>query len=138
MSMIEVLVAIVILAIGLLGLAGLQLRAMATNQGALYRAQATLLADEIVERMRGNLNAAQTYGLTIDAAAPTGSEVRDRDLADWRLRLQNTLPDGVGAVTINTGTEQATVLIQWNDSRAARGNAIGTHTLVARIWNDNR
>ena len=54
-TLIEVMVALVILAVGLLGMASLMNRSQQSNESAYSRSQATLLAYEIVERMRANL-----------------------------------------------------------------------------------
>jgi type IV pilus assembly protein PilV len=56
-SMIEILVTIVVLSIGLLGMAALQLTGMRSTNSATYRTQATLLANDIAERMRANITA---------------------------------------------------------------------------------
>ncbi|MFK5893788.1 MAG: type IV pilus modification protein PilV [Pseudomonadota bacterium] len=53
-TLIEVLVTVVILAIGLLGVANMQILGLTYNQNAYYRSQATQLADGIVEKMRMN------------------------------------------------------------------------------------
>lgn len=77
----------------------------------------------MIERMRANASRADAYALALGDAAPACSSVAACDLRDWRLRLQS-LPAGTGAVTVN-GT-QATVLVQWDDSRGAgalRGTA---------------
>ena len=68
-SMIELLVALVIFAFGMLGLAGLQTRTMEFSQSSLYRSQATALTDDVLDRMRADrANAAN--GLW-DTATPT-------------------------------------------------------------------
>ena len=53
-TLIEVLVAMLVLSIGLLGLAGMQMTALKSNQSAYYRSQATVLAYDIIDRMRAN------------------------------------------------------------------------------------
>ncbi|NOS87695.1 MAG: type IV pilus modification protein PilV [Methylococcaceae bacterium] len=53
-TLIEVLVAMVVLSIGLLGLAGLQATSLKSNQSAYHRSQATQLAYEMADRMRAN------------------------------------------------------------------------------------
>src|SRR5690606_7893202 len=54
-TLIEVMVALVILAVGLLGMASLMTRSQQSNESAYSRSQATLLAYDIIERMRANL-----------------------------------------------------------------------------------
>jgi len=66
--MIEVLVALVVLSVGLLGLAGMQLTGLRYNQGAYSRSQATLMAYDIIDRMPANSDglAAGAYDTAID------------------------------------------------------------------------
>ncbi|MBL1278391.1 MAG: type IV pilus modification protein PilV [Ectothiorhodospiraceae bacterium] len=54
-TLIEVLVTVVVVSIGLLGLAGLQINGLRANMSSEARSKATLLASDIVERMRANL-----------------------------------------------------------------------------------
>lgn len=58
-SMIEVLVSLFVLAVGLLGVAALQLSSITNNQEGYFRSQATALADDLVARMRGNRGIAE-------------------------------------------------------------------------------
>ena len=62
-TLLEVMIAIVIMAIGLLGLAGLQTAGISTNSNAERRTQATIIANDFIERMRANLTSvsAGTY-----------------------------------------------------------------------------
>jgi type IV pilus assembly protein PilV len=53
-TLIEVLVTIVVVSIGLLGLAGLQINGLRANVSSEARSKATLLANDIIERMRAN------------------------------------------------------------------------------------
>lgn len=70
LTMIEVLVALVILSVGVLGVAGLQGIAKRANHQALQRTLATHLADEIIERIRANPSSAASYHT--GTAAPLG------------------------------------------------------------------
>jgi type IV pilus assembly protein PilV len=122
-SLIEVLVAIVVLSIGLLGLAGLQASGMRVGQSSIHRGQAAQLAYDMVDRIRVNADNADDYVHALSdaipscSAAPSSSaEVATCDLRDWRLRLQS-LPGGKGAVAID-GNE-VTVVVQWDDTRGA-------------------
>ncbi|GIL03692.1 MAG: type IV pilus modification protein PilV [Burkholderiaceae bacterium] len=134
LSLLEVLVAIVILSLGLLGMAGLQAASLRTSQGSFYRAQAAQYADDMAERMRANLGQARNYGLALADAAPTGTSVRDRDLADWLAKLRN-LPAGDGAVAIDLANNLVTITVQWDDTRAG-GPANANYTVVTRLWNN--
>jgi type IV pilus assembly protein PilV len=61
-SMVEVLVSVLVLSIGLLGLAGLQASSLRNSQSAYFRSQATEMAYDIADRMRANLAGASTAG----------------------------------------------------------------------------
>jgi len=72
-SLIEVLVTIVILAIGLLGLAGLQSRLQASEMEAYQRAQALVLLDDMASRIAANRANAASYALAAPTTAPLGA-----------------------------------------------------------------
>jgi type IV pilus assembly protein PilV len=134
LSMIEVLVAVVIISLGLLGMAGLQASGMRTSQSAFYRAQAAQFTNDMAERMRANLGDARNYTLALTATAPTGTSVRERDRADWLARLA-TLPAGDGSIAVDLANNTVTIAVQWDDTRAG-GAANANYTLVTRLWNN--
>ena len=76
LSMIELLVAVLVLAIGVLGITALQMVSLQNNRGALYRAEAVQLAYDMMDRIRANPEGAVPGGaydgLAIDAAPPAG------------------------------------------------------------------
>lgn len=115
-SMIEVLVTVLILAIGLLGLAGLQSTALRSNHSAYLRSQATVLAYDITDRMRANRTAALNGGYDVGLGAPTGSGMPAEDLVAWKNNLLEMLPAGDGTVTRAAGG-RFTITVQWDDSR---------------------
>lgn len=116
-TLLEVLISIIVLAIGLLGLAGLQLTSLKAADSAYARSQATVLANDILDRMRSNRDAAidGSYNIAV-GDTPTGGSVADVDLAEWKTMLGGTLTEGDGSVAVNAGV--ATVTVQWNDVRA--------------------
>ncbi len=118
-SMLELLIAVIIVSVGLLGIASMQAIGLRNNHSAYMRSQATILAYDIVDRMRANYEAAvaEQYNIAMDDDAPTcGTAVPACDLNSWLTRLGNTLPNGDGSVTVsNVGT--TTVIVQWTDDR---------------------
>lgn len=122
-SMVEVLVSLLVLSLGLLGLAALQSNGMKATHSAYLRSQAALYAHDILDRMRANREAARAgdYNLSLNDPAPvcnpTAYDLEDCDRAQWRADL-SSLPDGKGAVTYDPATQLATVKVQWNDERA--------------------
>lgn len=121
-SLIEALVAMVVLSLGLLGLAGLQLNAMKTAQGAHLRAQAAEHAYDIIDRMRADRDNARSgkYKLAMTASAPNGDTLAAKELSSWLALVSSTLPEGDAAIVM-PDTQTVTITIQWNDSRSGGG-----------------
>jgi type IV pilus assembly protein PilV len=123
-SLIEVLVALVVLSVGLLGLAALQSTATQFNASAYTRSQATLLAYDIADRIRANRQAALggAYTSPYPGTAPTCADVpagtvAQQDLIAWRRALACSLPSGTGEVAFNAGTQVLTIRVRWDESR---------------------
>jgi len=124
-TLIEVLIAVLVLAIGLLGLAGLQASALRVNHDAQLRSQATLLAYDMADRMRTNrelaLSAANPYDTAYVAAGcvqgfvPTGATIALQDLEEWRNQLACYLPRGEGEVIRDLVDDVFTINVRWNE-----------------------
>ncbi len=116
-SLIEVLVAVLITVVGVLGAATLQMNSVKFNHIANTRSHATMLAYDIIDRMRANradaLNGAYTIALSDDA--PGGTSFAESDLREWLNEVNSRLPGGDASVEINGAT--VTVLVQWDESR---------------------
>jgi type IV pilus assembly protein PilV len=121
-TLLEVLVALIVLSIGLLGLAGLQTVSLQFSTSAYYRTQATSLAYALVDRMRSGRQAAlnDAYNSAFPAPAPAcdpnapAGGTPAQDLAAWRNALACELPLGNGQVVRN-GNRFA-ITVQWDDS----------------------
>lgn len=127
-TLIEVLVAIVVLSIGLLGLAGLQATSVQSNYGAFYRSQATILAADITDRMRANRKAAQAGDYNLNALTDTYTATtsrKDKDLNEWIAQVAK-LPGGKARIERNNATGIVTITINWDDSRGSIKKADGT------------
>lgn len=130
-TLIESLVALLIMSVGLLGVAALQLASLQANHGAFQRTQATFLAQDIVDRMRANRDAAVAGQYDIefgDAPPTTPATTAEIDLAAWRNRLVATLPAGAagtlesqpsGEIATDPATDTITVRIRWDDTKGA-------------------
>ena len=139
-TLIEVLVAVVVVSVGLVGLAALQTISMKNNHSAYLRTQATFLAYDMIDRMRANLLATQAGSYVVAlGTAPSGttncqssicaaSDLATFDINEWKCSLgawdtQSTcsttlsmggmLPAGDGSVT-RAGNIH-TVSVRWND-----------------------
>lgn len=134
-TLIEILVAIVVLSIGLLGLAGLQAYGLQANHGAYMRSQASILAYDIIDAMRANRAAARggEYDIAL-AATPSGTTISKKDLIAWKAGVAAILPSGDGAIARATGTQpdRVTVTVQWNDSRAG-GSATQQFAMTTQL-----
>lgn len=120
-TLLEVLVAMLILSIGLLGLAGLMASSLRNNHSAYYRSQATWLAYDVIDRMRTNRPNAAAYVVGIGAGSGAGG-MAGTDITDWKAMIANTLPEGDGSVAVVAAGEArtVTVTIQWNDERGTQ------------------
>ena len=97
-GLIEVLVAVLVLAIGLLGIAAMQTTALRNNQSALERSQAVIQSYAILDAMRANREQAQAGAYNLGAltcAVPTvAGTLAQNDLIAWMQSVQATLgPD---------------------------------------------
>lgn len=113
----EILVALVIISVGLLGVAGLHSMSLRNNFDALIRSHASALADEIADRMRTNRTRALAgdYNITIDATR-TGTTLADTDLISWKTRLAAQLPNGKGSIALAVAPSRlVTITIQWGE-----------------------
>lgn len=133
-TLLEVLVAILVLSIGLLGLAGLMASSLRNNHSAYYRSQATWLAYDVIDRMRTNRPNAADYGVAIGAASAAGG-LAGADIAGWKAEIAETLPGGDASVVVVTAGEARTVTvdIQWNDARGTSGDAAQTFRVVSQL-----
>lgn len=119
-SMIEVLVAIMILSVGLLGLAGLQSAGLTHNQSANSRSTASMLAYGLLDSMRANKVVAEqgAYDIGLGATSSVGSTMTSQDVGNWLNELAMSLPAGTGSV-VTDASGRVTITIQWDDSRGA-------------------
>lgn len=131
-TLLEVLIATVVISIGLLGLAGLQVKSVQNNYNAYIRSQASLLASDLAERMRAapqqtndyltnnfpnlsefdDLNCATVNNLDLDTAG--------KDLLQWRRSVFCLLPEGNVRVTRSAlNNNIINIDIRWNDPRSS-------------------
>jgi type IV pilus assembly protein PilV len=123
-TLLEIMISVFVLAVGLLGLANLQMLSLKNNHSAQYRTSATVNAYDIMDRMR--LNRAADYTIAM-AATPSGSTLKDTDLIAWKTVLSNDLPAGDGSVIFNG--DIVTVAVQWDDSRGSDGSETQSFTV---------
>lgn len=106
--MMEVLVSIVIITVGLLGIAGLQALSLRSTAGAGLRTVATQLAYDMTDRMRANsegvgvgaydVNASPLSIASCYSSTCTFQQMAQQDLQTWLTRVQTMLPDGQAVI----------------------------------------
>jgi len=127
-TLLEVLIAVVVFAIGLLGIAGLQVAGMRFTHGSQLRAVATMQAENMADRMRANAAGVRDGHYNITGAMPTSfsvdcsaAECTPEDLARYDLVLWNSgasgKPDESNAKTLPGGKG-----VVCNDSTPDDGN----------------
>lgn len=143
-TLVELMVAVLVLAIGLLGLAGLQVWGLANNHNAYLRTQATLLAQDMADRMRQSQGFNPKLSLDpvenqkknqeqnqANLAAYLGNETNDDcatksctsaqmagyNLAQWKAALTAHLPGGTGTITQVAGPPIIyNITISWTET----------------------
>lgn len=150
-TLMEVLVALAVLSIGLLGMAGMQLFSLKSSNDAYMRTQATLFAYELIDKMRANREEALTgaYDSALNAIPGpvpncqsgncTTTQLANYELAEWKcglgvyagnascaapLNMTSILPNGDG--TVQRTNNVFTVTVSWNQ----RGNATPENVMV--------
>lgn len=127
-GLIEVLIAVLILSIGLLGIALVQTRALSNNNSSMARSMAIVASYAILDAMRADRTSALggAYNGTVAAnACPQAGTLAQQQLRSWCSQLGATL----GAVSTTTGvvncaaSGDCTVTIQFDDSRVGAGGS---------------
>lgn len=113
-SLIEIMVALVVLSIGLLGLARMQLTGLRYANSAAQRFEAVSSAHEILERMRVNRASALSgaYNVAVGSASAASGRARS-DVDEWKTVLATALPAGDGSVLVDGRI--ATITVQWSE-----------------------
>jgi type IV pilus assembly protein PilV len=133
MTLIEVLVAVLILAIGLLGAAAIQLNALRFIESSRMATQASFIAYDMLDRIRANASADYSRGRAErSTSSAAGASVRDQDLHDFEANILAFAGESAkGSVAISAN--EATVTISWDDNRASTPFERETFTLSSRI-----
>lgn len=136
-GLIEILISVLVLSIGLLGVASVQTRALATNNGAAARSMAVVASYDILEAMRADITAARSgnYNTTVAANdCPSVGTLMETQISNWCNQLATTL--GADASTTgqincdSAGVGDCTVTINYDDSRI--GDGIDAQSVVTK------
>ena len=138
-ALIEVLVAVLILGVGLLGMAAMQVQSSQMTNGAEQRTQAVLLTADLMDRIRANRASRADYdGIDVDpddTACATdftpnaAASVSANDIAEWSNLVVCLLPEGSAAVTVNNATGEVTVTVDWV-KQDPDGAAVNLRTVI--------
>lgn len=132
-ALIESLIAMLVMALGILGIVGVQMRALTDTQAGVRRAQAIRLIEDLGERLQSNPDALNnlTAYTTSPATAPdcaaaacTPAQIATFDAWQWHRNVAAALPAGTATVFIpQGGARQLGVMVGWSENRF---NARGT------------
>lgn len=147
-SLVEALVALLVLSIGMLGIAALYVESLRSGRSALLRTQAVMLAADMADRIRVNPTVPTNYVKAVDdtgtltaacdpgGAGCTNTQMAANDIARWRQLVddradnpasgQLALPNGRGTIAVNgvaPGPAVYTITVRWTE---AGQNADGT------------
>jgi type IV pilus assembly protein PilV len=148
-SLIEVLIALVVLAIGLLGLATLQMTSLQFNSDAYLRSQATVMAYDIMDRMRTNMTGVVAGNYTVATESDANAKVSSYsscsgsscgctgtttcsvanmalyDLGTWYDRMDKTLPGSSSkrATIEDLGNREFRITIKWDERDLQKNQA---------------
>jgi type IV pilus assembly protein PilV len=151
-TLLEVLIALLVFSLGLLGMAGLLVVSVKTNHSAYLRTQASFLAQSMADRMRANVPRVWTGDY--DGSYPTGdtdpcpvgsatscsrADIATRDKAQWSTQLQDQLPNATATIactpdgTVSVTAAEAAggapytglcmIQLQWSESSLDRDAA---------------
>jgi len=139
-SLIEAMVSLLVVSVGMIGIASLYGQGLGAGRTALYRTQAVNLASDMADRIRVNRQGGANYG---GAAAnnncdPPGGvnctppQMAAHDLFVWGNQVAQLLPGGVGAVQFAATTPPTfTIQVTWQEV----GLGAITHQIAIRVPN---
>lgn len=149
-TLLEILVAMIVMAIGLLGLASLQAVSLTRNNDSYLRQQAALLASDMTDRMRANLRGVRdpsssnnssyhmsstTPPTAVTCTTCTPAQMATNDLAQWINLVSTVLPGGTAIVCIDNNPDPATTPATPATPRCDAGPASPPDTVYAiKIW----
>jgi type IV pilus assembly protein PilV len=130
-SLIEVLITVLVLAVGLLGLSALQVSSIKNNHSAMQRSLAIVQSYTIVEAIRADTESAKQGRFNIALNGALGSGTFPAGVhAIWYAQLKQNLGESAtGAVSC--GNTKCTITVQWDDSRGTQGSE--TQQIVTEV-----
>jgi type IV pilus assembly protein PilV len=124
-SLVEVLIALIIMSVGMLGIAGLYVQSMQAGRTSLFRHNAVTLAGDVADRIRANPRAGVDYmgpgvdnscvGMGIDC---TPTQMAANDILLWDQQARDSLPNGAVTMQFDGGVTPPvyTITISWTEA----------------------
>ena len=129
-SLVEVLIALVIMSVGMLGIAGLYVQSMQAGRTSMFRHHAVTIAGDVADRIRANPTAAIAYaaatgvnnGCIAGTVACTPAQMAAHDILLWKVQASTTLPGGdvaiVFAAAVGAVPPTYQITVNWNEPGA--------------------
>jgi type IV pilus assembly protein PilV len=126
-SLVEVLIALVIMSVGMLGIAGLYVKSLQAGRTSMFRHNAVTLAGDVADRIRANPTAANAYTATtgMDNNCISGvinctpAQMAANDILVWKDQATNSLPGGDVTIVLTPAAgvlpPSYQITISWNE-----------------------
>lgn len=146
-SLVESMIALLVISIGLLGIAALQVTSISQNSSALHHSQAVMAAYNMSDRIRANdisaaafasyagidTNTGYSQNCTGIANVCTSAQMVTADAADWEVMVEN-LPSGRGQIIVNPAdANELLVAVMWDDGGTPGGGSNGAACPIATL-----
>jgi type IV pilus assembly protein PilV len=138
-SLIESMIALLVISVGILGIASLQMAALSQNSSAYWHTQAVLYAHNMADRIRANeseqlnyagINTSKGYSQDCKSQACNAGDMINADAADWQEQVE-LLPAGIGIIESPVGGNQLNISVMWDDEgTGATGTDCGNNPEV--------
>ncbi|MBT8098824.1 MAG: type IV pilus modification protein PilV [Gammaproteobacteria bacterium] len=134
-SLVEVLIALIIMSVGMLGIASLYVQSMQAGRTSLFRHNAVTLAGDVADRIRANPTAVGAYELagqdfscTDGTTTCSNTQMAAHDVLLWGQQAQDTLPNGNVTVVVNQipNPPVYTITVAWDEPGQAQNYAFAT------------
>lgn len=124
-SLVEVLIALIIMSVGMLGIAGLYVQSLQAGRTSMFRHHAVTLAGDVADRIRANPTAGALYAATVGGdnnciaggidCTPGQMAANDIDL--WQTQADEALPNGQIAITFDDTVNPPTyeIVVNWDE-----------------------
>ena len=132
-SLIEVLIALVIMSVGMLGIASLYVQSMQAGRTSLFRHNAVTLAGDVADRIRANPTAGSAYteggvdyGCIDGGVVCSTPQMAAQDVLQWSAQAEETLPNGDVSIQFNNAVVPPvyTIAVTWDEPGEAQNYTI--------------